>query len=176
MLCPHGSTAFPIGPGVEAYGWFPLARGGPLALEALERAVGELDDFIEKALERYPIRRDRVLLLGFSQGGVMAYRTFLADPERFAGLVALSSWLPEELAKRLPALGEPTNRPVLVMHGTNDTMIDIDRARESRKRLLERQVPLTYREYDMGHEIARDALRDLIDWIENKVFAPVLVL
>ena len=75
-----------------------------------------------------------------------------------------------------PSLAEPTSRPVLVMHGTRDTMVDVERARESRRRLLERRVPLTYREYDMAHEIARDALLDLRGWIEDKVFAPVQLL
>lgn len=176
VLCPQGSVAFEIGPGMEGHGWFPLARGRPLDLAALERAAAELAAFIDGALARYPIRRDSVLLLGFSQGGVMAYRTFLADPERFAGMIALSSWLPEELAKSLPVLAEPTSRPVLVMHGTRDSMVDVERARESRRRLLERHVPLTYREYEMAHEIGRDALLDLRSWIEDKVFAPVQLL
>jgi len=176
MLCPQGSTTTPIGPGVDGYGWFPLSRGGPLLIDAFERGVAQLEAFIEGALARYPVRRDRVLLLGFSQGGVIAYRTFMAQPERFAGLAALSSWFPEELAKRLPVRAEPTDRPVLVLHGTRDSMIDIASARESRKRLLERHVPLTYREYDMGHEIGREALRDLRDWIDDKVFAPVRLL
>jgi phospholipase/carboxylesterase len=176
VLCPQGSTSFPIGPGMEGHGWFPLARGRPLDLAGLERSAEQLDAFIEGALARYPVKRDSLLLLGFSQGGVLAYRTFLAQPERFAGMVALSSWLPEELAKSLPALAEPTSKPVLVMHGTRDSMVEVERARESRRRLLERRVPLTYHEYDMAHEIAREALIDLCSWIDDKVFAPVLVL
>lgn len=176
VLCPQGSVSFEIGPGMHGHGWFPLARGRPLDLAAFERASAELDAFIEGAQARYPVRKDSVLLLGFSQGGVMAYRTFLARPERFAGLVALSSWLPEELTKSLPVLAEPTSRPVLVVHGTRDSMIEVERARESRRRLLELRVPLTYREYDMAHEIGRDALLELRSWIDDKVFSPVQLL
>ncbi len=176
VLCPQGSVSFDVGPGMQGHGWFPLARGRPLDLAALERAAAELDAFIVGALARYPVKQDGLLLLGFSQGGVMAYRMFLARPERFAGLAALSSWLPEELAKSLPVLVEPTSRPVLVMHGTRDSMIEIERARESRRRLLERRVPLTYREYDMAHEIGRDALLELSRWIDDKVFSPVQLL
>jgi len=49
----------------------------------------------------------------------------------------------------------------------------VERARESRTLLLERKLSLTYREYEMGHEIAPDALRELLDWLERKVFSPV---
>ena len=176
VLCPQGSTSFEIGPGTQGHGWFPLTRGRPPDLAAVERAAAELDAFIDSAQARYPVEKDGVLLLGFSQGGVMAYRMFLAQPERFAGLVALSSWLPEELAKSLPVLAEPTARPVLVMHGTADSMVEVERARESRRRLLERRVPLTYREYDMAHEIGREALLELRSWIDDKVFAPIQLL
>jgi phospholipase/carboxylesterase len=176
MLCPQGAVTLPIGPGMTGYGWFPLTRGGPLRIDALESALGDVERFLELALSRYPVQRERVLLLGFSQGGVMAYRMFLSRPERFAGMAALCSWLPEELAKRIPVRSEPTDRPVLVMHGTRDSMIEVERARESRRRLIERNVPLTYREYEMGHEIGRDALLELRAWIDDKVFAPVRLL
>ena len=176
VLCPQGPVTTPIGPGMQGYGWFPLTRGGPLRADALEAGVAQLEGFLERALTRYPIRKDRLVLLGFSQGGVMAYRLFLERPERFAGLIALSSWLPAELADRLPVATEPSDRPVLVMHGTQDPMIDVERARESRTRLIQRQLPLTYREYEMGHEIGRDSLRDLCAWLEDKVLRPVQLL
>src|ERR1043166_8667895 len=56
--------------------------------------------FLDAALERYPIERKKLVALGFSQGGVMAYGLALGEPERFAGLAVLSSWLPEELVRR----------------------------------------------------------------------------
>jgi len=34
-------------------------------------------------------------------------------------------------------------------------------------------VGLTYREYEMGHEIRPESLRDLLDWLENKVVSPI---
>ena len=91
----------------------------------------------------------------------------------YAGLVALSSWLPQSLAQTIPKLPEHENWPVFVSHGTEDPMIGIDRARESRDALLPFQVGLTYREYEMGHEIRPESLRDLLDWLENKIVSPI---
>jgi len=176
VLCPQAPLTLEVGPGMLGYGWFPMTRGGPPSPDALESAAKPLERFLDACIERYPVRRDRLLLLGFSQGGVMAYRLFLEQPQRFAGLVALSSWLPGALAEAYPAADAPSDRPVLVMHGTRDPVIDVERARESRRTLLTRQHPLTYREYEMAHEIAPDALRDLRDWIDSKVFAPITLL
>ena len=88
-------------------------------------------------------------------------------------LIALSSWLPEELADADLGGGELASRPVLVMHGTRDPMIDVERARESRTRLIQLGASLTYREYEMGHEIAPEALRDLVTWLDEKAISPI---
>jgi predicted esterase len=54
-------------------------------------------------------------------------------------------------------------------------MIEVDRARDSVERLRDLKVPLTYREYDMGHEIRPRSLTDLSAWLEEKVLSPILL-
>ena len=70
---------------------------------------------------------------------------------------------PSARASRLPAL---------VVHGTRDSMIPIARAYASREILIKRGLGLTYREYEMEHGIAPEALRDLVEWMDSKVFRP----
>jgi predicted esterase len=36
-------------------------------------------------------------------------------------------------------------------------------------------VPLTYREYEMGHQINAESLRDLSNWLQEKVLSPVIL-
>ena len=173
MLCPQGpiGVGMPDRPGVVVgWAWFPISGGGAVDPDEFGRASRALSDFVDEALERYPVDRRKLLLLGFSQGGVMAYDLFLRQPERFAGLAALSSWLPPALAERVPPNEALKGATVLVMHGTQDPMIPVERARESRDALLGTGVSLSYREFEMGHEIAPDALRTLVEWIEEKVF------
>lgn len=173
MLCPQGpiGVGMPDRPGVVVgWAWFPISGGGAVDPDEFGRASRALSAFVDEALERYPVDRRKVLLLGFSQGGVMAYDLFLRQPERFAGLAALSSWLPPALAERIPPSDALKGAPVLVVHGTRDPMIPVERGQESRDALLRTGVALTYREFDMEHEIAPDALRALVEWIEQKVF------
>ena len=101
----------------------------------------------------------------------MAYDLALRDPRRFAGLAALSSWFPGQLAETLPKLPEHEGFPVLVVHGTQDPMLEVERARESRELLRPFGVALTYREFDMGHEIRPEALRVIVKWLDEKAFA-----
>jgi phospholipase/carboxylesterase len=102
----------------------------------------------------------------------MAFEWALSEPETVAGLVALSTWLPEELATAIGERPGQEELPVLVLHGTEDQMVDVDRARASRERLRDFGVQLMYRELTMGHEISREALRLIVRWLDEKPFAP----
>ena len=171
VLCPQGSLSFQAGPGMLGYGWFALVPGRPPDPAAIDEARREVEAFLDAAIERYPVDPKRLILAGFSQGGFLAYQIALRSPARFAGLMALSSWLPQELADSIPP--QPAHRalPALVIHGSEDPMIPVARAHASRDALLRLGVPTVYREYAMGHEIRPEALRDILRWLEERVLS-----
>jgi len=173
VLCPQGPLAFDVGGGLAGHGWFPLSGGGSFDRAGFEEGLGLLRGFVDAAIETYPVERRKLVLAGFSQGGVMAYALGLQDPGRFAGIAALSSWLPGVMADAIPKQPELEGLPVLVQHGTQDPMIGIERAHESREALLRLGVGLSYHEYEMGHEIRPESLRDLLVWLEEKVIQPI---
>jgi phospholipase/carboxylesterase len=175
VLCPQGplGLADPQSRMLIGFAWFQITSGRPPDPLEFARATGMLEEWLDEAAKTYPIDKGHVVLVGFSQGGVLAYDLFLRQPDRFAGLVALSSWLPPEVAERATSGEALKGRPVLVMHGSADPMIPVERAHESRDRLLPLGVNVTYREFDMGHEIAPEALRALLEWFDEKPFAMV---
>ncbi|MFB3118448.1 MAG: alpha/beta hydrolase [Myxococcota bacterium] len=175
VLCPQGPLAFQAGPGRVGYGWFPLKEGGPTDPAEVRKGIDALQGFIDGALAAHPIDLRKLVILGFSQGGVMAYELALRNPGAYAGLIALSSWLPDEMAESIPANPELANLQTLVIHGTQDPMISVDLARESRDALAKLGVSASYREYEMGHEISPDALRQIVSWLDEKVLNPVLL-
>ncbi len=174
VLCPQGPVAFQAGAGMVGYGWFPLSQERPPDAREVEAARVAIERFLDVALEKYPVDRQRLVLGGFSQGGFMAYQIALSDPARFAGLMALSSWLPRPLADRIPKQPAHAELPTLVIHGTEDPLVSVDKARETRDVLLELGVPTVYREFDMAHEIRPEALQTALTWLEEKVLSPVL--
>jgi phospholipase/carboxylesterase len=167
VLCPQGSLAFQAGPGMLGYGWFPLSQSGPPDVQEIEKSLVILNAWIDEALARFPADPKKLVLGGFSQGGFMAYLLALRAPERYKALLALSSWLPEELAKSIAKQPAHAELPALVIHGTEDPMIAVERAHASRDALLALGVPTRYREYAMGHEIRQEALQELVGWLEE---------
>ena len=175
VICPQGPLETPIGPNAMGYSWYPMSMGGPPDVEAILSSRKRLQQFFDECFKRYPIEPSKLVLLGFSQGGVMAHSLALTDPQRFAALAVLSSWLPEELLPRLSVPDSVQSLPTLVQHGSDDPMIQVGRARDSVERLRQLRVPLTYREYDMGHEITAKSLSDLSAWLEEKVLSPIVL-
>jgi phospholipase/carboxylesterase len=173
VLCPQGRIEVPLGPMV-GYGWFPLTMGAPADPAAFAAGVDDARRFVDAALHRYPIDQNKLVILGFSQGGVIAYALALAEPERFTGLVTLSSWLPAPVAQALPSRSRE-RLVTLVQHGTRDDLIDIARGRESVETLRRLQVPVTYREFEIGHEINAESLASLCEWLEEKILSPIVL-
>ena len=169
MICPQGPLETPIGPGAFGYAWYPMSMGGPPDIGTILSSREKLQQFLDACLNRHPIDAKKLVVLGFSQGGVMAYSLALSNPERFAGLAVLSSWLPKELIPELSIREAVQSLPTIVQHGSQDQMIEVQRAQDSVEQLRALRVPLTYREYDMGHEITPRSLSELSAWLDETV-------
>jgi phospholipase/carboxylesterase len=173
VICPQGPMEVPIGP-TRGYAWFPIRMGGTPDRTAIEDAGKAVTEFLNVALQKYDVDRKKLVILGFSQGGMMAYRLAVRNPSKFAALVALSTYFPPELKEEVNDAHALEALPTLVQHGRADDMIEITRARASVETLRSLKVPLTYREYDCGHEITAEALGDLSNFLMEKVVEPIV--
>jgi phospholipase/carboxylesterase len=171
VLCPQGPVVLPLGQGRVGYAWYPSTGGDPDPA-ALATARQHVEDFLNLAMTRYPIDPQHLMLLGFSQGGVLAYTLALQTPARFTALAALSTWLPASLQARLRVLATQPFPRTLVHHGMRDQRIEVARAQQSVDAFRTAHLPITYREYDMDHEITRQSLADLSTWIDEQVCTP----
>jgi len=160
----------PGGAQVAGYGWFPLVPGDPRARDpqAAAQAVVAARAFVEAASARYPVDPTRTVVLGFSQGGVIAYALALSEPQRFRALVALSSWLPDDLARSIPQV-DRAQLAAWVQHGTRDEVINVSRGKSSAETLRAMGVHTVYREYDMTHEVSARSVVELDGWLSTQL-------
>lgn len=168
VICPQGPLDVPIG-AVSGYGWFPIRTGTQLREDQVEEAVDRAGKFIDAAIARYPVDARKLVMLGFSQGGVMAFRLAFRHPERYAALVGLSTWFPPELKDNISNREAIEKLPTLIQHGRADDAIPLLRAKESLEHLRELEVPVTFKEYDCGHEITASSIEDLSEFLIKKV-------
>jgi len=130
-------------------------------VRASQAAIGKL---IARENQRGIAARD-IVIAGFSQGGAIALQTGLRYPERLAGVMALSAYLP--LADTLPAEAAAQNQdvPIFYAHGTYDPMIPLARATASRDRLVALGYPVQWHEYPMQHSVCPEELQAISAWL-----------
>jgi phospholipase/carboxylesterase len=132
----------------------------------LRASQARLEALIAREKER-GTAANRLLLAGFSQGGVIALHTGLRHRERLAGIMALSCYLP--VADKLAGEAHAANRdvPVFMAHGTLDPVVAISRALQSRDLLGREGYTVEWHEYQMPHSVCQDEIRDISTWIRR---------
>jgi phospholipase/carboxylesterase len=103
----------------------------------------------------------KIVMAGFSQGGAIALHTALRYPDRLAGVLALSTYLP--LAGSLQSETSPANQaiPIFMAHGAYDDIIPLRRAQESRKLLGAAGYNVEWHEYPMPHSVCAEEIADI---------------
>lgn len=126
----------------------------------------QLRALIRREVER-GVPAHRIVLAGFSQGAAIALHTGLRYPERLAGALALSGYLP--LVETLQAEVHPANKdlPVMLAHGTEDTVIPLALGELSCQRLKMQDYPVTWRSYPVPHTLCVDEIEDISEWLRG---------
>jgi len=111
------------------------------------------------------IADSRIVLAGFSQGGVIALHTALRHPERLAGVIALSTYL--VLADTLPEEAAAANRdvPIFMAHGTADPVVRFEWGDTSRRALVANGYPVEWRTYRMEHSVCMEEIQAIGAWL-----------
>jgi phospholipase/carboxylesterase len=156
------------------YSWSRSTVRGALVRGALER--GALDDvdfhealavlsrFMAEVITLYEIDPQRVILMGFSQGAALSYAYSLAHPESLRGVIALAGFLPTGT----PAGTRAANQPAyLILHGTHDEAVPLERARAARSVLESRGAAVEYHEHRVGHKVSAQGIKEIAQWIKE---------
>ena len=125
-----------------------------------------INALIQKELGK-GIASERIVLAGFSQGGAIALHTALRYPQRLAGVLALSTYLP--LKSTLVAEAHPANAdlPIFMAHGTFDNVISLETCSISLNILKNCQFPVTWREYNMAHSVCAEEIADILIFLKQ---------
>ncbi len=148
-----------INQGMRMRAWYDILQlGGGPEDEAGLRASQKIT---EELIRAQGLPASKVVLAGFSQGGAIVLQTALRYPERLAGVVALSTYLP--LAATLAAERSEANRdlPIFMAHGQHDDLIPMSRARASREHLEKLGYKIEWHDYPMPHSVCAPEIADI---------------
>ncbi|MBK7470091.1 MAG: dienelactone hydrolase family protein [Betaproteobacteria bacterium] len=156
-----------INGGMVMRAWYDIV-GSDLTNRGDEAGIRDSQARVERLIAREVARgiaASRLVLAGFSQGGVIALQAGLRHPERIAGIMALSTYL--ALPQALAAEAHPANSdvPIFMAHGTADPMIRLDWADASRRALQAQGYAIEWHTYPMQHSVCIEEVGDLDAWL-----------
>lgn len=159
----------------DSHAWFSVqfTAGGPVHEPSqAEESRALLVRFIAEAVAAYGADPARVYLMGFSQGAIMSAFVALTRPDLLAGAVLMSGRTLPEAAENHADDAALAGLPVLIVHGTADTVLPIHHGRNSRNIFAALPVALTYREYPMPHTIGDQSLTEIAAWLTARLDEP----
>jgi phospholipase/carboxylesterase len=155
-----------INQGMRMRAWYDILQfgGGPEDEAGVRASQKLLENLIAEENKR---GFSKIVLAGFSQGGAIALQTALRHPERLAGVLALSTYLP--LSATLEAERSPASEdlPIFMAHGRYDDIIPLARAEQS-KQILERLgYKVEWHVYPMPHSVCPEEIADLSQFLRR---------
>ncbi len=139
--------------------------------EGIRESAAAIRALVEREKQR-GISADRIVLAGFSQGGAMALYTAPREPQRLAGVLALSTYLP--LPQKLGQEAHPANAavPVFMGHGTWDNVVPLVLGERSRDLLRSHGYDVAWHTYPIPHSVCPEEIEHVHDWL-LRVLPPV---
>lgn len=159
---PLGKQWFSLG------NWDPSHYGsGAVAeniLNGVDVALPYLNNYIDQALSSTGLTESSLVLVGFSQGAMMAISAALSRSAPCRGVVGYSGGF---------VYGKPleirSSSPVLLVHGTDDDVIPFRAMHESAEILKTHQIPVsTLACQNLGHGISQEGLAAGLNFIQTQ--------
>jgi phospholipase/carboxylesterase len=161
---PRGPLALPPG-GAH---WYALGGIPTPESTTFRSSFAAAAEWLEAFLAEHALGYNRLVLGGFSQGGVMAYSLGLGSGRpRPAGLTVFSSFIPAVEGFELDL--SPPLPPVAIGHGTLDQVIAVEWGRRARELLESAGAEVVYRETPMFHQIDPEFAREVSLWLAEKL-------
>jgi len=147
----------------DVYGITPVSKEDEVGIKASQTYINAL---IQNEIN-LGIPSECIMLAGFSQGGAIALYTALRYPQKLAGVLALSTYMP--LKPALAAEAQPANAaiPIFMAHGTFDDVISMEMCQLSLNLLKSLQYPVSWHEYNMAHSVCAQEIADIQQFLQQ---------
>jgi phospholipase/carboxylesterase len=166
VVAPRGIKPDPDG----GYAWHPRQRDEWPSLATFETAAQAVSRFIRSLPGVYHADPERIFVMGFSQGAATAYATAMYEPGLIRGIAGLVGFVPVSCEAAIDTLALQ-NLPIFMAVGKEDPLIPYERTASCAQTLRASGADLTYHEYDTGHRLNAQGMRDLAEWWQAQAAA-----
>ena len=160
-MAPYGNAWYTIN--------FDAERGKWNDKEQAEASRDIIANFIDEAVANYPVNKNNVTLLGFSQGSILSYGVALNYPKKIKNIVALSGYVYHDILLKDLENHDYSNLDFYCSHGSVDQVIPVDWARQTPTFLKSLNIKHSYSEFPVGHGVAPQNFFELKNWLAEHI-------
>ena len=148
------------------YAFFTIQEYGKPHKQAFDEVVNKLEDFIDYAVEKYPIDKSKVYLMGFSQGAILSMTLGLKLGNRIKGIIALSGYIPA-IVKDDYEISPLNGVNAFISHGQHDQVLPYEWGLDAERFLEQKGAISTFMSYPEGHTVSQENYNDYTTWFTN---------
>lgn len=172
FIFPHApKRPVTINGGMEMRAWYDIYE---MTLERkvdmanIDESYYQIEALIEDQIKQ-GISADRIIVAGFSQGGVIAYQAALRTRHTLAGVLALSTYLVK--GDEVPEAADCVNgnTPILIHHGLQDPVVVPALGIQARDLLVSKGFSVSYQSYEMPHSVCPEQVDDISVWLNGRL-------
>jgi phospholipase/carboxylesterase len=152
--------------GQRARAWFDFGLDGGADPAGLKKSASQVRDLIQNEIDN-GVPAQRILLAGFSQGGVLALQVGLHYPKPLAGILALSTFLVGGETLGSSETLANAGIPIFMAHGQQDAVLPMALGKAAFASLQGAGYPVQWHEYPMGHEVCLEEIRQISAWLQS---------
>ncbi len=148
----------PFTDSIGGFSWWDIQKP-TIKYEQQSSSVTLLTSFLSDFLIAQQLAPRFMVAIGFSQGAAMISILAQSYPEQFKALALLSGFIiPQQVRS------DVIKPHILVIHGTNDDIISLDKVTEGIEHLRSQGYEVTLQTEDVGHKVGIQGMRLLKDW------------
>ena len=160
-----------INQGMEMPAWYDVTSFSDLDgydVKGLQHSMAGVHALIDEQIA-LGMSADRIVLLGFSQGGMVASLSALAYPKPLAALVALSTYLQPPMDFEPVDCAAKRQMPIFLAHGTWDPVLPVTLGEWARQQFQAWGYQVDWQTYPMGHDICPDEISAISQLLQTIV-------
>ncbi|WP_248723399.1 alpha/beta hydrolase [Seonamhaeicola sp. ML3] len=160
-MAPYGNAWYTIN--------FDAERGKWNDKEQAESSRDLIANFIDEAVNNYPVDKHNVTLLGFSQGCILSCAVALNYPEKIKNIVGLSGYIYHDILPKDLNEKDYSSLDFYCSHGSVDQVIPVDWARQTPNFLKSLGIKHQYSEFPVGHGVAPQNFFEFKSWLSERI-------
>jgi len=160
-----------INAGMRMRAWYDiksLSFDDRADMEGVQRSAAQVEQLIQREIEQ-GTPAERIVLAGFSQGGVIAYYLSLRFAHKLAGILTLSTYMCDYDQNRTEWHDANKHTPIFASHGAYDEVVPIALGKSAFSNLQDAGFNARWEQYPMQHNVHMSQIQDIAQWLQERL-------